>query len=139
MAAKTTTKNVIIAKNQLRVFENDLHDDVAGVSTTVDHFFEQFVKIPQENDVLGRIIAMIKIAQQFQLKLVRIALDRLQTRVHFAGGVNVGSFAQLPHHRQHHLGRLIEQLDLPAKIVPVQIFRTNQNPLPNFLNRLRDL
>src|SRR5437773_9872356 len=83
MAAKKTTKNVIIARSRLRVFEDDLQNDVAGVATTVDHFLEQFVQIAQENDVLSGIIGMIKIAQQLELKLVSIALDRLQTAVHF--------------------------------------------------------
>ena len=56
--------------------------------------------------------------------------------VHFARRANVGAFAQLFHHREHRFGRLIEQLDLFAETAAMQILRTNQNALADFLDRL---
>src|SRR5439155_10094623 len=55
---------------KLSMLQNDLKNDVAGIAATVDHLFEQFVKIAQEDDVFWVVIALVKIAQQFQLELV---------------------------------------------------------------------
>jgi hypothetical protein len=40
IAARTTTKNVIIGKNRLRVFQDDLQNNVPGVAAAIDYFFE---------------------------------------------------------------------------------------------------
>ena len=70
-----------------------MQNDVARVATAIDYFLEQIVKIPQNNDVLGRVIPVVKIAQQFELELVGVTFDGLQPRIHFAGSPNVGAFA----------------------------------------------
>ena len=88
--------------------------------------------------LLRVVIAVIKIAQEIELQIVRVAFDRLQSRIHLARGLDVGSFAQLFHHREHGFRRLIEQFDLFAKAAAVQILRTNQNALADFLDRLRN-
>ena len=67
-----------------------------------------------------------------------LAFDRLQPRVHFARGRHVGAVAQLFHHREDGLGRLVEQLQMFLKIAAVQIARTNQNAFADFLDRLRN-
>src|SRR5207247_5175827 len=121
---------------RLGVLQNNLENHVAGIAATIDHFFEQVVKIAQKDDVLGVVIALVKIAQQLELEVVGFALDVLQFRVHLARGANVHSLAQLFHHREHSLGGLIEKLDLLGKTWRRQILRTNQHALANFLNRL---
>jgi hypothetical protein len=47
----------------LRVFQDNLQNDVPRVTTAVDHFLEQFVKVAKENDVLRVVVALVKIAQ----------------------------------------------------------------------------
>ena len=75
------------------VLEHDLQDDVAGVATTIDHFFQEIVKVAQENHVLGVVVAVVKIAQQIELEFVRVAFDGLKVVIHIAHGRNVGSLA----------------------------------------------
>ena len=69
---------------------------------------------------LGVVIAVIKIAQQFELEFVGVAFDRLQPRVHLARGREVGAFAQFLDHRQHRFGGLIEQFEMLLETVPVK-------------------
>src|SRR2546421_294381 len=79
---------------------------------------------------------LMKIAQKFQLKIVRFAIDRLQFIVHLACSCDVHALAQLLYHRQHRFGWLIDKLHLLAKTPAVQILRRDQNALPDFFDRL---
>ena len=97
---------------RLSVFQDDLKNDVARVTTTVDHFFEQIVKVAQIDDVFRVVVPLIKIPQLLQLQVVRFAFDVLQFRIHLARGADVHSFTQLLHHRQDSLRGLVEKLNL---------------------------
>src|SRR3954463_3451545 len=96
-AASTTMMNRIMRRTLdggSGMLQDHLQDDVAGIAAAVDDFLQKVVKIAQENDVLGVVIAVIKIAKQLQLQLVGVAFDGLQTRVHFSGARDVGAFAK---------------------------------------------
>ena len=68
--------------------------------------------------LLRVVIALVKIAQQLELQIVRVAFDRLESRIHLARGFDVGPFAQLFHHREHGFRCLVQQFDLFAKLRP---------------------
>ena len=121
----------------LRIFERHLQNDVPRVAATVDHFFQETVKIVQKNDLLRGVIAFEKITKALQFELVGIAFYGLQFGVHLARGASVDPVAQLFYHRQHRFGGLIEQLDLLTETLPCQIFRADQNAFANFLDRFR--
>ena len=117
----------------------DLKNDVPRVAAAIDHLLEQLVKIAQKDHVFGFVVGVIKIGQQLELQIVRLAFDGLQLVVHFPGGVDVGAFAQLLDHGQHRFGRLIEQLDLFTKAAAAEVLRENENAFADFLHCLRYL
>ena len=124
---------------RLRILEHDLENDVPRVAATVDHFFEKLVEIAQENDLLGVVIAVKQIAQQFELQLIRVAFDRLQPRIFLAGGRDISAFAQCLHHRQDGLRSLVEQFQMLLETAAVEFARKNQDPLSDLFHRLRNL
>jgi hypothetical protein len=75
------------------MLQDHLQDDVSGVAAAVDDFLEKVVEIAQENDLLRVVVAVVKIVKQFELELVRVALDGLEVRVHLPGAGDVGAFA----------------------------------------------
>src|ERR1043165_9922476 len=84
MAASTTMMNRIMRPAfgcGSGVLQDHLQNDVAGVAAAVDNFFQELVEIAQENDLLRVVLAVVKIVEQLQLELVRIAFDGLQARV----------------------------------------------------------
>src|SRR5437762_1008689 len=139
IAARMTEINVSTPISLLRILERDLKDDVSRVPATVDHFLNQFEQIALKNYLLGFVIALVKIAQQIELELVSLPLYRLEFRIHLARCRSVGALAQLFYHGQHCFSRLIEELDLLAKIAALQILRADQNPLADFFYVLRYL
>ena len=60
MAASTTMVNRSMAPriSVYEYFEHDLENDVPRVAAAVDYFFEKLVKIAQENDLPGLVLAM---------------------------------------------------------------------------------
>src|SRR2546421_1053342 len=118
------------------VLQDHLQNDVAGVAAAVDDFFQELVEVPQENDLLRVILAVVKIVEQFQLQLVRIAFDGLQSRVHLAGARDVGAFPQFLYHREDGFRGLIEQVQMFLETASVQVSGKNQDPLADFLDRL---
>ena len=87
---------------------------------------------------LGVVIAVVKIAQQLELQIVRVAFDHLQSCIHLARGRDIGAFAQCFHHREHGFRGLIEQFDL-FETAAVDVLRKNHNALADFLDRLGNL
>src|SRR5437764_738384 len=83
----------------LRILESHLHDDVPSVAAAIDDFFQQAVKIVEENDLFRIVFALEKIAEAVELELVGIAFDALELRIHFASGAGVNPCSQLFHHR----------------------------------------
>src|SRR6266404_2084733 len=128
IAARTTEKKVSISRSRLRILQRHFEDDVYRIPTAVDYLFHQLEQIAQKNHLLCLVIDLVKIAQQIEL----------QFGVHFARRRCVSSLAQLFHHREHGLGRLIKELHLFAETATLQIFRANQDALAYFLHRLRD-
>src|SRR2546423_8068075 len=118
------------------VLQDHLQNDVAGVAAAVDDFFQELIEIAQENDLLRVVIAVVKIVEQFQLQLVRIAFDGLQSGVHLAGARDVGAFPQFLYHREDGFRGLIEQVQMFLETAAVEIRRENQDPFPDFLDRL---
>src|SRR5438876_110619 len=78
-------------------------------------------------------------AQQIDLEVVSLALNLLYLFIHLARGRRVGALAQLFYHRHDCFRRLIEELDLFAKIAAMQVLRTDQDALANLLHGLRYL
>src|SRR5205823_6073240 len=122
---------------RLGILQDNLQDDIAGIAATIDHLFEQFVKVAQKDDVFGIVIGLVKIAQKLQFQFVSLSFDGLQLRVHFARGANVHSFAQLLYHREDRLGGLIEEMDLLRETRYRQVLRGNHHSFADFFDRLR--
>ena len=57
------------------MFQHHLQNNVSGVPAAVDYFFDQLEEVAQKNDLLRFVIALIKIAQQVELKFVGVAFD----------------------------------------------------------------
>src|ERR1700730_11079620 len=108
-AARTTRRKRAMSQRQtgLRILEHDLQNDVSRVSAAVDHLLEQIVNVAQKDDVLGIIVAVVKIAQELKLQLVSIALDALQPVVFLSRVRRVDAFAQIFHHLKHTFSGLV--------------------------------
>src|ERR1700736_1179616 len=108
-AVRTTRRKRAMSRRQtgLGILEHDLQNDVSRVAAAVNDLLEQIVNVAQEDDVLGIIIAVVKIAQQLKLQLVSVALDALQPVVFLSRAGRVDAFAQIFHHLEHTFSGLV--------------------------------
>src|ERR1043166_3455161 len=79
----------------LGVLQHNLENDVPGVATTVDPFFEQLLWIAQKDDVFRIVIAVAKVTQKLQLELICCTFESPLPRIHLARGADIHPFAQL--------------------------------------------
>src|SRR5438067_6856761 len=110
IAATTTEKKVNISRSRLRILQRHFEDDISRIPAAVDDLFHQLEQIAQKNDLLRFVIALVKIAQQVELKFISVAFDRLELCIHLTGRRCIGALAQLPDHGEHGLGSLLEKL-----------------------------
>ena len=69
---------------------------------------EDISTIRSKDDLFRVVVAVIQVAQQLELELVGVTLDRLEPCVLLARGGGVDPFAQVLHHREHLLGGTVE-------------------------------
>src|SRR5438045_9050967 len=124
MAASTTMMNRIMRPAfgcGSGMLQDYLQDDVAGVAAAVDDFFQKLIEIAQENDLLGLVVAVLKIVEQLELEVVRVAFDGLETRVHLPGAGDVRALAQFLHHGEERFSRLDDLFEMLFKPAPDHI------------------
>ena len=118
------------------IFQDDLHDDVAGVVAAVNDLFHQFINIADGHGAEGFVFAAVKFAQQFVHVFVRLGLDELEPVIERLDLFQVLHVAQLLDHLMDRVGGLGHHVGLLGEINAVQMVSRHHEAFGQFLGGL---
>src|ERR1041385_1661708 len=121
------------------MFQHDVEDDVADVPAAVEDFFDQFVKVLQDDDVDGAVVAGVKFAQDFNHEFVGFAFDLLQDVVLGFDFLDVDSFAELFDEEQHGVRGFFQHAEVQAQLQVGDVFSGDNEAFAKFFRRFWDL
>src|SRR6185503_4282230 len=96
----------------LRVFKDDVKNDIAGVAATVEDLFQYLVKVFKHNYFDRGMIAVIQLPQRFQHQLVRFAFNVLEFIVLHFDFFEIDPFAQFFDEQHHGIGGFAQHVHL---------------------------
>src|SRR6266404_6445614 len=118
MYSKTnaTTRTVTRSVMPLGIFQNNMRNHVADVPAPIDHLFQQFIKVFQ-NDYLDWFMAAAEeILVERHHVLVRLSFQKLELFIEVFHFIEIHPVAQRLHHFEDDVRGAIQQADLRRKI-----------------------
>src|SRR5213594_1321625 len=110
-AIKTTTKTnrtAAVMPFGSGMFQDDVENNVARVTAAVEHFFDQFVKVFQDDDVQGAVVAVVEFAQDFDHEFVGLPFDVLEVVVLGLDLLDVHALAEFFDEQHNGVGGLFQ-------------------------------
>src|ERR1041385_4328241 len=121
------------------MFQHDVEDDVADVPAAVEDFFDQFVKVLQDDDVDGAVVAGVKSPQNFHHEFIRFAFDLLEGVVLGFDFLDVDALAKFFDEEQDGVGGLFQHAEVGGQLQVGDMFSGDDVALAKFLRRLWNL
>src|SRR6185295_12213933 len=107
------------------MLQDNVEDNVASIATPIENLLQDFQEVFHNHDPHGIMVAIIKITQEFEHELVRLALDLLELVVLGFDFLEVDAFPEFLDKEHDTVAGLIEERKVLGEVAIVDLSARN--------------